>query len=541
MEHPFGGSWGYQVTSYYAPTARFGDPDGLRYLIDRLHQAGIGVIVDWVPAHFPKDDFALARFDGTPLYEDPNPSRGEHPDWGTYVFNFGRKEVRNFLVSNALYWFEEFHVDGLRVDAVASMLYLDYSREDGQWTPNVYGGRENLEAVSFLQEMNATAYKRVPGVMTIAEESTSWPGVTRATHLGGLGFGFKWNMGWMHDSLGYVENDPVHRQYHHGQMTFSMVYAYSENYILPISHDEVVHGKGSLLRKMPGDRWQQLANLRTYLAYMWAHPGKQLLFMGQEFGQESEWAESRELDWWLLDNPDHRGVHSLVRDMNRIYRDTSALWSLDIEGSGFQWIDANDSSNNTFSFIRYPKNPDDDPLVCVANFSAVPHHAYRLGLPRSGAWQELLNTDADAYAGSGVGNLGEVQRRPRRAPRAAGLRVGDRPAAGDALAPPRLTCAPSCWSRERATGRRSRHWQPSVASTWPPRRSRSWPWAARRRSGTSSRSSPGTAYGWRGCATRPRRAGSGAVWSGPGTAGRGTGATWRRWASSCATPTSRTS
>ncbi len=409
MEHPFGGSWGYQVTSYYAPTARFGDPDGLRYLIDRLHQAGIGVIVDWVPAHFPKDDFALARFDGTPLYEDPNPSRGEHPDWGTYVFDFGRKEVRNFLVSNALYWFEEFHVDGLRVDAVASMLYLDYSREDGQWTPNVYGGRENLEAVSFLQEMNATAYKRVPGVMTIAEESTSWPGVTRATHLGGLGFGFKWNMGWMHDSLGYVENDPVHRQYHHGQMTFSMVYAYSENYILPISHDEVVHGKGSLLRKMPGDRWQQLANLRTYLAYMWAHPGKQLLFMGQEFGQESEWAESRELDWWLLDNPDHRGVHSLVRDMNRIYRDTPALWSLDIEGSGFQWIDANDSSNNTFSFIRYPKNPDDGPLVCVANFSAVPHHSYRLGLPSSGAWQELLNTDADAYAGSGVGNFGKVQ------------------------------------------------------------------------------------------------------------------------------------
>jgi len=408
MEHPFGGSWGYQVTSYYAPTARFGDPDGLRYLIDRLHQAGIGVIVDWVPAHFPKDEFALARFDGTPLYEDPNPSRGEHPDWGTYVFNFGRKEVRNFLVSNALYWFEEFHVDGLRVDAVASMLYLDYSREDGQWTPNVYGGRENLEAVSFLQEMNATAYKRVPGVMTIAEESTSWPGVTRATHLGGLGFGFKWNMGWMHDSLGYVQNDPVHRQYHHGQMTFSMVYAYSENYILPISHDEVVHGKGSLLRKMPGDRWQQLANLRTYLAYMWAHPGKQLLFMGQEFGQESEWAESRELDWWLLDNPDHRGVHSLVRDMNRIYRDTSALWSLDTEGSGFQWIDANDSSNNVFSFIRYPKNPENDPLVCVANFSAIPHHSYRLGLPRSGAWQELLNTDAGVYAGSGVGNLGEV-------------------------------------------------------------------------------------------------------------------------------------
>ena len=317
MEHPFGGSWGYQVTSYFAADSRFGDPDDLRYLIDRLHQAGIGVILDWVPGHFPKDEFALARFDGTPLYEDPNPLRGEHPEWGTLVFNFGRKEVRNFLVANALYWLEEFHADGLRVDAVASMLYLDYSREPGQWSPNVYGGRENLEAVQFLQEMNATFYKRVPGATTIAEESTSWPGVTRPTHLGGLGFGFKWNMGWMHDTLGYVQNDPVHRQYHHGQMTFSMVYAYSENYVLPISHDEVVHGKGSLLRKMPGDRWQQLANLRCFLAYMWAHPGKQLLFMGSEFGQDSEWAESRELDWWLLDNPDHRGVQSLVRDLNR--------------------------------------------------------------------------------------------------------------------------------------------------------------------------------------------------------------------------------
>ncbi|MEP7088906.1 MAG: 1,4-alpha-glucan branching protein GlgB [Nocardioidaceae bacterium] len=409
MEHPFGGSWGYQVTSYFAPTSRFGDPDGLRHLIDRLHQAGIGVFVDWVPAHFPKDEFALARFDGTPLYEDPNPSRGEHPDWGTYVFNFGRKEVRNFLVSNALYWLEEFHMDGLRVDAVASMLYLDYSREAGEWTPNVYGGRENLEAVAFLQEMNATAYKRVPGAITIAEESTSWPGVTRPTHLGGLGFGFKWNMGWMHDSLGYVQNDPVHRQYHHGQMTFSMVYAFSENYVLPISHDEVVHGKGSLLRKMPGDRWQQLANLRTFLAYMWAHPGKQLLFMGSEFGQESEWAESRELDWWLLDNADHRGVQSLVRDMNQVYKATSALWSLDTDGAGFDWIDANDSSNNVFSFIRRPKDPADGPLVCVANFSAVPHYDYVLGLPQAGSWTEVLNTDAEYYAGSGVGNLGAVQ------------------------------------------------------------------------------------------------------------------------------------
>jgi 1,4-alpha-glucan branching enzyme len=406
MEHPFGGSWGYQVTSYFAPTSRFGNPDGFRYLVDRLHQADIGVIVDWVPAHFPKDEFALARFDGTPLYEDPNPTRGEHPDWGTYVFNFGRKEVRNFLVANALYWLEEFHIDGLRVDAVASMLYLDYSREDGQWTPNVYGGRENLEAVQFLQEMNATCYKRVPGAMTIAEESTSWPGVTRATHLGGLGFGFKWNMGWMHDSLGYIQNDPVHRQYHHHQMTFSMVYAYSENYILPISHDEVVHGKGSLLRKMPGDRWRQLANLRAYLAFMWAHPGKQLLFMGSEFAQESEWAESRELDWWLLDHVEHRGVQSLVRDMNRIYADSSALWSLDQDESGFAWIDANDAGNNVFSFLR--RGADGSELACIVNFSAVPHHGYRIGLPRTGAWTELLNTDAETYSGSGVGNMGQV-------------------------------------------------------------------------------------------------------------------------------------
>ncbi|HJR39412.1 MAG TPA: 1,4-alpha-glucan branching protein GlgB [Nocardioidaceae bacterium] len=424
MEHPFGGSWGYQVTSYFAPTSRFGTPDDFRHLVDRLHQAGIGVIVDWVPAHFPKDEFALARFDGTPLYEDPNPDRGEHPDWGTYIFNFGRKEVRNFLVANALYWLEEFHIDGLRVDAVASMLYLDYSREDGQWSPNVYGGRENLEAVSFLQEMNATCYKRVPGAMTIAEESTSWPGVTRPTHLGGLGFGFKWNMGWMHDSLGYIQNDPVHRQYHHQQMTFSLVYAYSENYILPISHDEVVHGKGSLLRKMPGDRWRQLANLRAYLAYMWAHPGKQLLFMGSEFAQESEWAESRELDWWLLDHVEHRGVQSLVRDLNHVYADTPALWSLDQDPTGFAWIDANDATNNVFSFVRRGK--DDSLLACIANFAAVPHENYRIGLPEAGPWREALNSDAEAYYGSGVGNLGAVTATPESwhgQPASATLRV----------------------------------------------------------------------------------------------------------------------
>ncbi len=405
-EHPFGGSWGYQVSSYFAPTSRFGSPDDFRYLVDRLHQAGIGVIVDWVPAHFPKDAWALARFDGTALYEHPDPRRGEQPDWGTLVFNFGRTEVRNFLVANALYWLEEFHIDGLRVDAVASMLYLDYSREDGEWTPNQFGGRENLEAVSFLQEANATAYKRVPGIITIAEESTAWPGVTRPTHLGGLGFGFKWNMGWMHDSLDYLAHEPVYRQYHHHQMTFSMMYAYSENYVLPISHDEVVHGKGSLLRKMPGDRWQQLATLRAYLAFMWAHPGKQLLFMGSEFGQESEWAESRSLDWWLTENPDHRGVQTLVHDMNRRYAETTALWSLDADPAGFQWIDANDAGNNVFSFLRW--GADGSALACVANFAAVPHEGYRIGLPQPGMWTELLNTDAEAYVGSGVGNLGGV-------------------------------------------------------------------------------------------------------------------------------------
>jgi len=406
-EHPFGGSWGYQVTSYFAPTARFGDPDGLKLLIDRLHQAGIGVIVDWVPAHFPKDDWALARFDGTPLYEHADPARGEHPEWGTYIFDFGRREVRNFLVANALYWLEVFHVDGLRVDAVASMLYLDYSREEGQWTPNIHGGRENLEAVSFLQEVNATCYKRVPGVVTIAEESTAWPGVTRPTHVGGLGFGFKWNMGWMHDSLGYMAHDPIHRQYHHHQMTFSMMYAYAENYVLPLSHDEVVHGKGSLLRKMPGDRWRQLANLRAYLAYMWAHPGKQLIFMGIELAQEAEWAESRELDWWLLDHVEHRGVHDLVGDLNRTYRDTPALWTQDQDPAGFSWIDANDNANNVFSFLR--SGSDGSLLACVSNFSAVPHLGYRLGLPVAGTWRELVNTDAEAYYGSGVGNLGAVE------------------------------------------------------------------------------------------------------------------------------------
>ncbi|WP_113703985.1 1,4-alpha-glucan branching protein GlgB [Nonomuraea lactucae] len=406
-EHPFGGSWGYQVTSYYAPTARFGTPDEFRHLVDRLHQAGIGVLLDWVPAHFPMDDWALARFDGTPLYEHADPARGEHPDWGTYVFDFGRREVRNFLVANAVYWLKDFHVDGLRVDAVASMLYLDYSRREGEWTPNVYGGRENLDAVEFLKEMNSVVYREAPGISTVAEESTAWPGVSRPVHLGGLGFGFKWNMGWMHDTLAYLQHEPVFRQYHHHQMTFSLIYAYSENYVLPLSHDEVVHGKGSLLGKMPGDEWQRFAQLRALLAFMWAHPGKQLLFMGGEFGQGSEWSEERGLDWWVLEFDGHQGVQKLVRELNRRYRDTPALWEQDTNPEGFRWIDADDAPGNTFSFLRYAA--DGSALACVANFSGSPHEDYRLGLPYGGEWSEVINTDAYDYWGSGVGNLGGVE------------------------------------------------------------------------------------------------------------------------------------
>ncbi|WP_432845150.1 1,4-alpha-glucan branching protein GlgB [Amycolatopsis sp. CA-161197] len=406
-EHPFGGSWGYQVTSYYAPTSRFGSPDDFRYLVDHLHQRGIGVLVDWVPAHFPRDIWALARFDGSPLYEHEDPRRGEQPDWGTLVFNFGRNEVRNFLVANALYWLEEFHLDGLRVDAVASMLYLDYSRKDGEWLPNEYGGRENLDAVRFLQELNATVYRRHPGVVMVAEESTAWPGVTRPTHLGGLGFGFKWNMGWMHDTLRYLGHEPIHRAYHHNEMTFSLVYAWSENFVLPLSHDEVVHGKGSLWQRMPGDDWNKAAGLRSLLAFMWAHPGKQLLFMGGEFGQPQEWSESRSLDWHLLEQPLHRGVQDLLRRLNDIYRSTAALFSGDVRPEGFQWIDANDSAGNVLSFLRI--GSDGSRLACIANFAGVPHHDYRVGLPAAGRWTELLNTDAEVYGGSGVGNLGAVE------------------------------------------------------------------------------------------------------------------------------------
>ncbi|MDO5051818.1 MAG: 1,4-alpha-glucan branching protein GlgB [Pseudoclavibacter sp.] len=402
-EHPFGGSWGYQVTGYYAPTSRLGGPDDLRYLVDRLHRAGYGVILDWVPGHFPKDDFGLARFDGEPLYEHPDPRRGEQPDWGTYVFDFGDPGVRNFLVANALYWLEEFHVDGLRVDAVASMLYLDYSRDE--WLPNVHGGREHLEAIQFLQEACATAYRLHPGIVMIAEESTSWEGVTRPTDQGGLGFGLKWNMGWMNDGLRYFQRDPIHRRYHHGDLTFSFVYAWSEHYLLPISHDEVVHGKGSMFSKMPGDHWQKLANLRAFYAYQWAHPGKQLLFMGQEFAQPAEWNEARGLDWWLLDQPPHRGVMRLISRLNELYRTHPAMWRLDGDPAGMRWIDGGDADNSVLAFLRLDA-AGAAPVAVVCNFSDRVLSGYRIGVPSPGRWDEILNTDAEEYGGSGVGNLG---------------------------------------------------------------------------------------------------------------------------------------
>ncbi|MGW5373470.1 1,4-alpha-glucan branching enzyme, partial [Streptomyces sp. NPDC004011] len=406
MEHPYGPSWGYQVTSYYAPTARLGTPDDFRYFVDACHRAGIGVIMDWVPAHFPKDDWALAAFDGDPLYEPGNEQRATHPDWGTFVFDYGRTEVRNFLVANAVYWCEEFHIDGLRVDAVASMLYLDYSRDSGQWTPNVFGGREDLDAVAFLQEMNATVYRRCPGVVTIAEESTAWDGVTRPTDSGGLGFGLKWNMGWMHDSLEYIQKEPVHRKYHHNEMTFSMVYAYTENYVLPISHDEVVHGKQALVSKMPGDWWQRRANHRAYLGFMWAHPGKQLLFMGQEFAQGGEFSEAHGPEWWLLDPEycaagDHRGVQDLVRDLNTLYRDTPALWRRDTDPGGFRWVLCDAADDNVFAFLRF--DADGSPLLSVSNLSPVVRQDYRLWVPEEvPAWSEALNTDDTRYGGGGV-------------------------------------------------------------------------------------------------------------------------------------------
>ena len=418
-EHPYGGSWGYQVSSYYAPTARFGAPDDFRYLVDRLHQAGVGVFIDWVPAHFPRDDWALARFDGAALYEHADPRRGEQPRWGTLMFDYGRAEVRNFLVANAVYWLEEFHIDGLRVDAVSSMLYLDFSRNEGQWTPNVHGGRENLQAIVFLQEVNATACRRAPGITTIAEEPSVWPGVTRPVHRGGLGFGFKLNVGWMHDTLEYLTHDPVVRHAHHNDLTFSLVYAFTENFVLPLSHDEVVHGKGSLLGRMPGDEWQRFAGLRALFAYMWAHPGKKLLFMGSEFGQVAEWSEQNGLEWRMLTRDFHRGAQQLVRDLNRVYRTSPALWQQDSSPEGFSWIDADDAGGSTLSFLRFAQgaglagaDPGAAVVACIANFSATPHRGYRVGLPWAGRWRELINTDATAYGGSGAGNLGMVEAVP---------------------------------------------------------------------------------------------------------------------------------
>ena len=411
MEHPYDPSWGYQVTGYFAPTSRFGSPDDFKYLVDQLHRHGIGVILDWVPAHFPKDAAGLRRFDGTPLYEHDDPRLGEHPDWGTMIFNYGRNEVRNFLLSNALYWLEEFHTDGLRVDAVASMLYLDYSRQQGEWIPNRYGGRENLEAIDFFRRLNQTVRERTPGALMIAEESTAWPGVTQAPEFGGLGFHFKWNMGWMNDFLRFVEQEPIHRKYHFGLLTFSLMYAFSERFILPISHDEVVHGKRALLDKMPGDAWQKFANLRLVLGFMWAHPGKQLLFMGSEIGQWQEWSEARPLDWYLLEWPMHRGLQQWVRDMNRVYRSEAALWQRDDSYEGFEWIDFHDVENSVLAFVRRGFEAEGE-VVVVCNFTPVPRHQYRIGVAREGQYRELLNSDAEVYGGSNVGNQGVVQTEP---------------------------------------------------------------------------------------------------------------------------------
>jgi 1,4-alpha-glucan branching enzyme len=441
MEHPFAGSWGYQVTGFFAPTARFGTPDDFRAFVDTLHDHGIGVILDWVPAHFPRDAFGLARFDGTALYEHADPRRGEHPDWGTLVFNYGRTEVRNFLLASALTWALEYHADGLRVDAVASMLYLDYSRRAGEWVPNERGGREDLDAIGFIRELNEVVYRREPGIMSVAEESTAWPGVSRPTAAGGLGFGFKWNMGWMHDTLQYFSREPVHRRFHHNELTFSLVYAFSENFVLPLSHDEVVHGKRSLLAKMPGDRWQQFANLRALYGFMWAHPGKKLLFMGGELAQEHEWNHDGSVDWPALSRPEHAGVQALVRDLNRVYRGEPALWELDSDPRGFLWLEAADAAANVLAFARRAADGARW-LVCVANLSPVPRQDYRLGFPRAGKWSEVLNTDSRYYGGSDVGNRGGVEARP-------GDRHGQRWSATVALPPlgvvwfvPDDVCAP---------------------------------------------------------------------------------------------------
>jgi 1,4-alpha-glucan branching enzyme len=410
-EHPFDGSWGYQTIGYFAPTSRFGSPADFMYLIDTLHQHGIGVILDWVPAHFPHDAHGLGYFDGTHLYEHADPRQGHHPDWDTLIFNYGRPEVQNFLLSNALFWFDKYHVDGLRVDAVASMLYLDYGRRPGEWIPNRHGGNENLEAIGFLRKFNEKSYGEYPGIMTIAEESTAWPMVSRPLYVGGLGFGFKWNMGWMHDILDYMSQDPVYRSYHHDRLTFSLVYAHQENFILPFSHDEVVHGKRSMIGKMPGDAWQKFANLRTLYGYMYGHPGKKLLFMGDELGQWNEWNHDTSLDWHLLEQPLHRGLQRWVRDLNTFYRAQPALLEQDFSPSGFEWIDCQDAPRSVISFLRWPKKRR-SALAFVCNFTPLPCHNYRIGVPWGGFWQEALNSDASLYGGSGQGNLGGVAASP---------------------------------------------------------------------------------------------------------------------------------
>jgi len=405
-EHPFDGSWGYQTTGYFAPTSRFGTPDDFRYFVDYLHQRGIGIILDWVPAHFPKDAHALARFDGTALYEHEDPRKGEHRDWGTLIFNYGREEVRNFLLASAVYWLEEFHLDGLRVDAVASMLYLDYSRDPGDWVPNQYGGRENLEAVDFLRHLNEVTHAQYPGTLMIAEESTAWPQVSRPTWLGGLGFSMKWNMGWMHDTLSYFAKDPVYRHFHHDLLTFGLLYSFTENFVLPFSHDEVVHGKGSLLDKMVGDEWQRFASLRLLYSYMFTYPGKKLQFMGNEFAQGREWNEEGELEWHLLGRPQHQGIHALSAELNRLYREIPALHELDFEAGGFEWIDCHDASQSTLTFLRWAR--DGSFVVVVLNFTSVPREQYRIGVPRAGVYRERFNSDSEFYHGSNLGNGGNV-------------------------------------------------------------------------------------------------------------------------------------
>jgi len=427
MEHPFDGSWGYETLGYFAPTSRFGTPDDFMYLVDYLHQRGIGVVLDWVPAHFPKDEAGLGYFDGSHLYEHEDPRQGEHPDWNTFVFNYGRNEVQNFLISNALFWMDKYHVDGLRVDAVASMLYLDYGRREGQWIPNRFGGKENLDAVHFLRTLNEHIYGAYPDTMMIAEESTSWPQVSRPIYLGGLGFGLKWNMGWMHDVLNYTSQDPVFRTYHHNEITFSLVYAFAENFVLPFSHDEVVYGKGSMIRKMPGDDWQKFANLRLLYGFMFGHPGKKLLFMGDEFGQWSEWNHDASLEWNLLEHPSHAGLKRWVRDLNTLYRGEPLLHTMDFNSAGFEWVDCKDFQRSIISFLRRGQNPSDQ-LLFVCNFTPVVRQNYRVGVPLEGHWKEILNSDAPLYGGSGQGNFGGLSTVP--------LPIHDRPFSLNMTLPP---------------------------------------------------------------------------------------------------------